>query len=1167
LIEETAFSLKEANMRFYRESVLVVLTAVLLFSIPVTAQNGVANETAVSAADPTTKSDYGLQWGLERLPEFRKQAADMEFADKEAKTKLLDIYDKALALWKQIQITKEETAAFSNRIGNIPADLTRIKEQLSQTVDEVFPENAGTMPLADVQKEVAAAQTSYEEAKKNSTTLENEPKRRAERRVNIPVERAAAREQLAQMKEKQPAPGAEINVADMVFAGRVLQIAQIIALEAKIENLAEELKIYDTAGDLLTARRELASKILVQAEKRQKFWQVQLVEAQRRETEKLKEKAKETVKQAKYAHPVIQKVAQENAELVNIQAELIRQMEQANQYSKMIETDLAELETEFTDLKKEIDAAGGITGVMGVLLLSKRDELQDPAQNREQIKARLGKISSAKLNWSKYDKQWSELADTEAAAKLKFQEEKLTEEDPEYDESLKEAVKLLEDRRKDIRKISDYYEDLSTALARLDVRERKLVSSVSEYEAFIDENILWIRGSASITLADIVSTGAAVAWFVNPKPEHWIDLWRYLWGDFQGHIPIYTPIILLVFVLWLYRLSLANRLKDLAKCSGHVYSDKFIFTLKALVFSIIIIVPLPLLTGFFFWRLFQSPPKLTLAHLIGSGLKSVTILMILFPAFIRFFRKNGLSDHFNLPRESMDVFVRYLRLTFLILIPVIFIRRIFCDPAVEEVYRNSLGRIGFVAEMIVISLFFMTALRPSGAGVRPLLVDKKTGWTYKMRYMWYGALIILPVLFAVLDLLGYDYTAGQLYYKFVATVLLVFAIMFCKAILTRWLTLIQNRLVLRRKVGKKAEKAILSADTDPRPDQETLRPQPESEDDSEQQAVDISQQTLRLVRSVAVLAVFLGIWLIWKNVLPALSALENIRVWDTTDAQGATVIISLGNVIKAILIFIMMVVAARNAPGLMEIAILQRLPLDQGVRFAITSLSRYTLVIVGVVMTFGQIGIGWTKVQWLIAAMTVGLGFGLQEIFANFVSGLIILFEQPIRVGDAVTVGDVNGTVTKIKMRATTIRKWDQKELIVPNREFITGRLLNWSLSDTTLRMEFPVGVAYGSDIKKTEETLYRVARNQEGVIHDDPAPMVVFRSFGESSLEFELRIYIPNMDNYLKIWHETNCNIDSEFRKEGIEIAFPQRDLHIRSVKAPFPVQMDPRRDSTERS
>lgn len=1154
------------NMRFYTKTALSVIGVVLSFSIAVAAQNGVVNGSASSevdtAADPAPKTDYGLPWSLDNLPEIRKQVAEMEIADKEVQTKLLDTYDKAIAQWKQLQITKQETTVFSNRLKNIPADLARIKEQLSNAVDEVFPGNVETMPLADVQKEVAAAKASLEEAKKNSAYYENEPKRRAERRINIPVESAAAREQLNQMKEKLSAAPAETNVADMVFAARVSQVAQIMALEGKIENLAEELKLYDAAGDLLTARRELASRALVLAEKRQKFWDEQLLAAQGREKEKLEEQSKETVEQTKYAHPVIQKLAQENAELMNTQAELIKEMEQANQYSKKIEDDLTELEAEFTDLKKEIEAAGEITNVMGVLLLSKRDELQDTGGNRARIKARLTKISLAKLNWSKYDKQWSNLADVRNVAKTRLEQEQLTEQDDGYEVAFQNAVKLLEERRKYVRKISDYYEDLSTLLARLDVRERKFVAMVAEYRVFIDKNILWIRSSTAISPSDFKSIGPAIAWLTSP--ERWIAMWGYLWKDFQSHLAIYVLVVSLVVLLWLYRFSAANRLEDLTERSGHVYSDKYVFTVKAAIFSVMIILPLPLLAGFISSRLLQSQAD-SYVNTVGHGLTSVTVLMILFMGFMRFCRRNGLSDHFNLPRESMEVLASYLRLTLLVLIPVVFLRRVFCDSAVDEVYRSSLGRITFVAEMIVVSVFFVVSFRPSGASISPLLMANRDGWMHKMRHLWYGTLVLLPLIFAVLHLLGYDYAAGQLYKKFIATVLLILAILFCRAMATRWLALAQARWVLRQKTRKTIDKSARAVQTEPKPDNlESSQAQP-AEEDHEQIAVSVSQQTLSLVKSVAVLTVFLGIWLIWKNVLPALSAFENVRVWDTTDAQGEVVIVSLGNIIKAVLIFIMTVVAARNAPGLMEVLILQRLPLDQGIRFAITSLSRYTLVVVGVVMTFGQIGIGWSKVQWLIAAMTVGLGFGLQEIFANFVSGLIILFEQPIRVGDAVTVGDVNGTVTKIKIRATTIRKWDQKELIVPNREFITGRVLNWSLSDRILRLEFPVGVAYGSDIEKAERTLYRVAANQEGVIKKDPSPLVIFRSFGESSLDFELRVYIPHMDNYLKIWHEINCAIDREFRKEGIEIAFPQRDLHLRSVKANFPLKMDSKRSSPE--
>lgn len=180
--------------------------------------------------------------------------------------------------------------------------------------------------------------------------------------------------------------------------------------------------------------------------------------------------------------------------------------------------------------------------------------------------------------------------------------------------------------------------------------------------------------------------------------------------------------------------------------------------------------------------------------------------------------------------------------------------------------------------------------------------------------------------------------------------------------------------------------------------------------------------------------------------------------------------------------------------------------------------------------------------------MTVGLSFELQEIFANFISGLIILFEQPIRVDDVVTIEDVTGKVAKIKIRATTIRRWDQRELIVPNKEFITGRLINWTLTDNVLRMDFPVGIAYGSDIRKAEKLLYEVAAAHPQVI-DDPKPVVLFKGFGDNSLDFELRACISGMDNYVPVWHDVNCAIDDAFRKAEVEIAFPQRDLHLRSI------------------
>jgi potassium efflux system protein len=206
---------------------------------------------------------------------------------------------------------------------------------------------------------------------------------------------------------------------------------------------------------------------------------------------------------------------------------------------------------------------------------------------------------------------------------------------------------------------------------------------------------------------------------------------------------------------------------------------------------------------------------------------------------------------------------------------------------------------------------------------------------------------------------------------------------------------------------------------------------------------------------------------------------------------------------------------------------------------------------VGAILAFKTIGIPWEKYRWLVAAMGVGLGFGLQEIFANFVSGLIVLLERPIRVGDVVTIGDVTGSVSRIRMRATTVTNWDRQELIIPNKEFVTGQLLNWTLSSAINRVVIPVGIAYGSDAELGRDLLLEAAAEMEHVM-EDPAPLATFEQFGDSSLNLVLRCYLPNLDNRLATIHQLHLTIQKKFAAAGLEIPFPQRDIHLRTTVEP---------------
>jgi potassium efflux system protein len=230
--------------------------------------------------------------------------------------------------------------------------------------------------------------------------------------------------------------------------------------------------------------------------------------------------------------------------------------------------------------------------------------------------------------------------------------------------------------------------------------------------------------------------------------------------------------------------------------------------------------------------------------------------------------------------------------------------------------------------------------------------------------------------------------------------------------------------------------------------------------------------------------------------------------------------------------------------------VLRHLPLDNPSRYAITTLASDLLAGVGLALAAGTLGLSWTAVQWLVAGLSVGIGFGLQEIVANFICGIILLFEQPIRVGDVVTLDGVTGVVSRIRIRATTVTTWERQEYIVPNKDLITGRVTNWTLSDTTNRAEVRVGVAYGTDTRAACSLLREICESHPEVLAD-PAPLITFEEFGDSALTLVLRLYLASLDNRLGVINDIHTAIHERFTAAAIEIAFPQLDVHLRPPPA----------------
>lgn len=225
--------------------------------------------------------------------------------------------------------------------------------------------------------------------------------------------------------------------------------------------------------------------------------------------------------------------------------------------------------------------------------------------------------------------------------------------------------------------------------------------------------------------------------------------------------------------------------------------------------------------------------------------------------------------------------------------------------------------------------------------------------------------------------------------------------------------------------------------------------------------------------------------------------------------------------------------------------------MDTGLKNSITMITVYLMWFVGILTALTILGFSSKSMAVAFGGLGIGLGFGLQAIFNNFISGIILLFERPIQVGDAVEIGGVWGEIRKINVRSTHVQTYDNASLIIPNSEFISSQVTNWSFKDPRLRRQINVGVAYGSDIELVRKTLLEIADNTQHVLKY-PAPSVLFTDFGDSALIFRLRIW-TDVDNCLIAETDIRFQIDRRFKEQGIEIAFPQRDIHIRSVTSDF--------------
>jgi small-conductance mechanosensitive channel len=300
----------------------------------------------------------------------------------------------------------------------------------------------------------------------------------------------------------------------------------------------------------------------------------------------------------------------------------------------------------------------------------------------------------------------------------------------------------------------------------------------------------------------------------------------------------------------------------------------------------------------------------------------------------------------------------------------------------------------------------------------------------------------------------------------------------------------------------------------------------------------------RLAALVIWVVVTLSVFQLWAPVS------QRARAVLETSWSFGEVSFSIGGIVTFVLGVLLAVYSSRAVRFLLNEEILSRLSWPTGAKSTTATLVYYAVLFGGLLLALSAAGVQTSQFTLIVGALGVGIGFGLQNVVNNFVSGLILMFERPIEPGDIVDVDTLQGRVVEIGLRATRIKTWEGAEVVVPNGTLLSGNLINWTLSDSNRRIEVPVGVAYGTDPRRVLEILMGVAAQQKDAMQD-PAPAVLFTGFGDSSLNFVMRFWTRDADRAPMARSDASVAIAEALAAADIEIPFPQRDLHIRSVDA----------------
>ncbi len=1029
---------------------------------------------------------------------------------------------------KQLQETLQSTLKHLLSLQDSDAQLTKLRQQLAQAPQQT----------TQAQRELASLQ----QQNKSDTQLQRYRNQDSARLEKLLVSRQQQLsdwqedllETSAALTEAQTRPERaqrEISanqartqaIRDLLKAGRdksgpfspeqqEMLHSELAALEASSLLRREELAGNSILQELATSQRDLLTKRIADLEAEVLSLQTVLNEKRRAESAETVAQAERNNQEAARSN-LLARQADANRTLSN---QLLRSTERANVLvRKNLETrqQVDALKQASQTLDEQIDV------LRGSLLLTRILYQQKNALPRVDVDNNLAnEIGDLRLYQFELNQQRAEIANPDAYIN------RLLTEHPEEQAQRNDLMELVRARLELIDHLNTELGNLLTQAITLQLNQKQLLDRSASLSRTLDEQMFWIASNKPLDLDWLHDMPGRLKRQFDALPI--ANSTHAIGAGLIGQPLFFLPLVLVLGVLLKSRGWLRQRLVLLAQEASNPNNDNQTSTPLALLCHFLLVLPVPLIVAACGLVLVQNAQAG--AVVFGESLLTLAQAMLVFGVSYRLLAKDGVAEqHFGWPSERVQMLHRQIRRLGLVVMPMVLVVGI-AERQLSGISDDVLGifivLVGFLL-MSVILLRIMQRL-PIIAGSRIL-------------HFLVGVLLVgLPLAHVVLVGFGYYYTALKLTGRLFDTLYIIAIWVTVYATVLRGWSLAARRLAFKRE-----QRQHLS-----------LRENMDGAEIIEEPTLALEQinaQSIRLIR----LGLFLGfcglLYLVWADLLAVFTYLDSVTLYEYnagTADKTSIVPISLGDFIGALVILGVTFVMARNLPGLLEMLVLSRLQLAQGSAYATTTLLSYTIIGAGLVTTLSTLGLSWGKLQWLVAALSVGIGFGMQEIFANFISGLILLFERPIRIGDVVTIGNLSGSVSKIRIRATTIVDFDRKEIIVPNKTFITSQLVNWSLSDTITRVTLRLGVAYGSDLDLVKRLLLQIARDNVRVL-SEPEPQVYFLTFGESTLDHELRIHVRELSDRNPAIDEINRDINRQFQAHGIEIAYRQLDVMIKNI------------------